>query len=82
MLRTSSANTRAALEKIEFGFIVNSKVNGIMCGEKFLHSMLLRAFFLVDSEDTESAKPTIILWIKTISFCSVPHKAVEVGFSF
>jgi hypothetical protein len=44
MLRTSSANNRAALEKIEFGFMVNSKVNGIICGEKFLHSMLPRGF--------------------------------------
>ena len=80
MLRTSSANSRAALEKIEFGFMVNSKVNGIMCGEKFLHLMLPPAFFLVDSENIEPEKPTIILWIKMFSFCSVPHRAVEVGF--
>jgi hypothetical protein len=79
MLRTSSVNSRAALEKIEFGFIVDSEVNGIMCGEKFLRSMLPPAFFLVDSENIEPEKPILILWIKVISFCSIPHRAVEVG---
>jgi hypothetical protein len=79
MLRTSSANSRAAPEKIECDFIDNSKVKRIMWGGKFFLLMLRGLFFLVDNRNIKSKKPTISLWIRACSFCAVPHRAVEVG---
>jgi hypothetical protein len=57
MLRTSSANSRVAPEKIECGFIDNSKVNGIMSGEKLFLLMLPPLSFLLILKTSSRKNP-------------------------